>query len=247
VSQRGKESLLAQQPAELEALLSGGAAVCLPDLRGIGETSPDYRRSPSAQEVTLAATELMLGNSLPGARLKDLRTVLAYLAARPDVDPSRIAVWGDSDAHVNPARLMVDETPGWMVGPGIQHQAEPLGGLLALLAGLYEDKVRAVAVRRGLTGYLSLLDDRFAYVPADVVMPDMAGAGDLADVAAALAPRPLLLDGLVDGRNQAPSEPEVRDALAPALAAYGNAGRLTIRAGSKQRAIAPWLLEALRR
>lgn len=46
---------------------------------------------------------------------------------------------------------------------------------------LYGDRVAAVAVRRGLAGYLSMLDDAFVYVPSDAVVPDSAAAGDFAD------------------------------------------------------------------
>ncbi len=45
--------------------------------------------------------------------------------------------------------------------------SEPLGGLLALLGGLYEDDVRAVLIRGGLSDYQSLLDSPFTYVPFD--------------------------------------------------------------------------------
>jgi hypothetical protein len=90
----------------------------------------------------------------------------------------------------------------------VQRQAEPLGGVLALLGALFEDLVAAVAVRRGLIGYLSLLDDPFIYVPSDAIVPDSAACGDLSDIAAALAPRPVLF-GLVDGRNvEAAARPE---------------------------------------
>jgi hypothetical protein len=121
---------------------------------------------------------------------------------------------------VNPRRLLLDEPAGWRLSPQIQQDAEPLGGLLALLAGLYEDGVHAVAVRRGLVAYLALLEDRFLYVPSDVVIPGIAEAGDVAEVAAALAPRALLLEQLVDGGNRAVPEPELRSRLAPVLKAY---------------------------
>ena len=202
VSQGGKVRLLAHRRAEIDRLIAAGIAVCLPDVRGTGETAADPRRGPMSDDISLAATEMMLGNTLLGARLMDLRTVLAYLETRPDIDLRRMAVWGDSNAEVNPKRLLLDETPGWLLSPQIQHQAEPLGGLLALFAGLYEEKLCAVAIHRGLSGYLSILEDRFAYVPSDVIVEDSAGAGDLDDLAAALAPRPVLLESLVDGRNR---------------------------------------------
>ena len=144
----------------------------------------------------------MLGNTMVGARLKDLRTVLAWLRTRPDIDSRRMALWGDSDVPPNPARLLTEEVAGWRIGPQVTREAEPLGGLLALLGGLFEEKVAAVAVHRGLSGFVSVLDDRFLYLPSDVIIPDSAAAGDLADIAGALAPRPLLLDELVDARNQ---------------------------------------------
>ncbi|HEU0140482.1 MAG TPA: acetylxylan esterase [Bryobacteraceae bacterium] len=248
VSQGGKEQVLAHHRAEIDRLLAAGIAVCLPDVRGVGETSPDPRRFTSSQNISLAATELMLGNTLPGARLKDLRTVLKYLQGRQEFDPQRIAVWGGSGAPVNKGRLLLDETPGWLVGPEIQHQAEPLGGLLAILAGLYEDSVKAVAVRRGLAAYLSLLEDRFTYVPSDVVFPGIAEIGDIADLAAVLSPRPLLLDGLVDGRNRAVSEPELRATFSPTLEAYrGQPEHLRLRATTAEPGVAEWLIQVLGR
>ena len=216
VSQGGKERLSADNHADVQELLRRGIAVCMPDVRGVGETSPDTRRGPSSAEITLATTELMMGSSLLGARLKDVRTVLAYLATRPDLDGQRIAMWGDSHAPENPKRLILDETPGWQMGPQIQYQAEPLGGLLALFAALYEERLVAVAVRRGLTHFASILDDRFAYVPGDVILPRTLDAGDLPDVAAAIAPRPILLQAMRDCRNRAIPAHEVRKRYAGA-------------------------------
>jgi hypothetical protein len=167
-----------------------------------GETAPDTRRGPSSAEVSLSATELMLGNTLLGARLKDLRTVLTYLSSRQNVESKRTAIWGDSFAPANPSRLLPDELPAWQIGPETQHQAEPLGGLLAILAGLYENNIQAIAVRGGLASYFSLLDDSFTYVPGDIIVPGILEAGDIGDVVAALAPRSTLFESWVDGRNR---------------------------------------------
>ena len=243
VSQGGKERLLADRGAEIEDLLQRGIAVCLPDVRGVGETAPDTRRGPSSAEVTLAGTELMMGNSLLGSRLKDLRVVLAYLSTRPDIDARRMGVWGDSHAPANPPRLVLDETPGWQMGPQLQYQAEPLGGLLALFAALYEPRVKAVAIRRGVSDFASLLEDRFAYVPADAIVPGMLDAGDLADVTGALTPRRLLLEGLVDCRNRTVPGAELRKRYEGALKTA--AGTLTIRSQTAAAAFAEWIAGAL--
>ncbi len=202
VAEGGKERFIDQRADEISALVNAGIEVCLPDVRGTGETSPDSHRGPSSQEISLAATEEMLDETLLGKRLKDLRTVIAYLQTRPEIDATRLALWGDSFAQVNQSPRMVDETPGWRVGPTIQHQAEPLGGLLAILGALYEDHVRAVYVNGGLVSYASILDDAFSYVPSDVIVPGILELGDLPDVMAAIAPRPLLLRDTIDGKNR---------------------------------------------
>jgi hypothetical protein len=201
VSHGGKEGMWREHHEEIAALLAKGIAVCLPDVRGTGESAPDLRRGPSSTEVTLGATELMLGNSLLAGRLKDLRTVLAYLRARPDVDASRIALWGDSEAPVNAHAPVLDESPGWQIGPDLQHEADPLGGMLVLFGALYEGNVRAVATRKGLASLESILADPFAYVPAHVIVPDMLSAGDLSDIVASLPNVPMRLESPVDGRN----------------------------------------------
>ena len=77
VAQGGKRGFLFYRSAEIAHLLASRTVVCLPDLRGIGETSPDQDATGRAAQL-----EMALGGSLVGARLKDLRTVLAYLRAR---------------------------------------------------------------------------------------------------------------------------------------------------------------------
>jgi len=246
VAEGGKEAFFEYRSGEIESLLKSGIAVCLPDVRGTGETAPDFRRGPSASEISLAATELMLGNTLLGARLKDLRTVVAYLRSRPELEAQRMAIWGDSFAPANPPQGMLDEAPNFRIGPDIQHQAEPLGGTLAILGGLYEDRLRAIVVRGGLTGFLSILDDAFAYVPEDVMVPGILETGDLADLAATLAPRPLLLEGLVDGRNRPATEPGLRSTLALVYESYrGAPNELAVRVEDKAPHAAEWLAEKL--
>ena len=143
--------------------------------------------------------------------------MLGHLRSRGDLDVRRVALWGDSFSPPNPkgrnlaVPLGVDEFPDL---------AEPLGGLLALFGGLFEDGVRAVSVRGGLTGYHSLLQSPFCYVPHDALVPGALTAGDLCDVAAVLAPRPLRLEGLVDGLNREVPADVLAQTQGPVLAAY---------------------------
>jgi cephalosporin-C deacetylase-like acetyl esterase len=199
-AQQGKQAFLKDRSVALAEMLGVGAAVCLPDLRGTGETGPaDSGRGRSSASTALSATEFMLGQTLLGQRLRDLRSVLRYFRGRTEFDPSRVALWGDSFASTNAREgklavpLDADRFPA---------QAEPLGGLLALFGALFEDDIRAVYARGSLVSYQSILESPSCYVPHDCVVPGALAAGDLCDIVAFLTPRPLKLEGLVDGLNR---------------------------------------------
>jgi dienelactone hydrolase len=237
VAEGGKDLFLARRSEQIERLLKGGLAVCLIDVRGTGETGP----------TAAANTALVLGETMLGERLRDLRTVLVYLASRADVDPHRVGLWGDSFTPANPDHPILDETPLWEIGPQIEQEAEPLGGLLALLGALYEINVRAVAVQGGLASFLSLLEDSFAYIPQDVIVPGILDAGDVTDLASGLAPCPLLLQGLVDGRDRTVRAEDLESELAPVYEAYRSpsAKALSIRGGENASHFADWFLARL--
>jgi hypothetical protein len=144
-----------------------------------------------------------------------------------------------NEAHV------LDELPLWQVGPQIQNQGEPLGGLLAILGALFDPNVRAIAVRNGLASFNSILSDAFLYVPADIVVPGFLEAGDIADVAATLAPTPILLEDLIDGKNRLVSANDLRPQLDPLFRAYRETpANLTVLSGEPS-PVAAWLLAHL--
>lgn len=242
-AQGGKQEFLKQRAGAIAELLQNGVAVCLVDLRGTGETRPGDGRSRTSAATSISATELMAGRTLLGLRLRDLRTVLVHLRSRADVDAGRIALWGDSFAPPNADGVRLDVP--WDADK-LPAQAEPLGGLLALLAGLYEPDVRAIYGNGGLAGYQSVLQSYFCYVPHDAIVPGALTVGDLGDVAAALAPRPVCLDGLVDGVNCRVSGAALAKAFDVTQTAYQDAkakDRLTIGGDVKP---AAWLAAQLR-
>lgn len=204
VAQEGKKEFLRRRHDMIVDLLKKEVAVCLVDVRGTGETSPGSGRSRTSGATSLSASEQMLGQTLLGARLRDLRTTLRYLRRRPEIEGTRMVVWGDSFAQANAADdqlavpLDVEKQP---------HLAEPLGGLLALFACLYEENLRGALGRGGLINYQSVLENPFFYVPHDALVPGATTAGDL-DLARELVGERLLETGRVDGRNRA-----VRDAV----------------------------------
>jgi hypothetical protein len=235
-AQEGKSGFLANRAPEIVKLLENGVAICLPDVRGTGETTTRQGRNPGG--MSASANELMLANTLLGSRLKDARTIFSYLAHRADIDSRKIALWGDSFSPVNPRDMLFDKSPNQPAGPEIS-QAEPLGPLLALMTALYEPEVPAVATRRGIASYLSVLEDRFTYVPLDIVVPGILEAADIADIASAIAPRPVLIQAPVDGRNRPLTLSELKVKAAP------RSTNATLREDPTPAIIADWMLARL--
>jgi dienelactone hydrolase len=248
VAQEGKQAFLEHRSEAISDLLGGGLAICLVDVRGTGETKPPGgSRRHNGVATELSAAEWLLGETLVCSRLRDLGSVLVYLRGRSDIDAGRIAVWGDSFAAPNPPgrdlAVPMDAEPY----PGL---AEPLGGLLALFGALFDDGIRAVVVRGGLIGYHSVLDGPFFHVPHDAFIPGALTMGELADVAASLAPVSIRLEGLVDGLNRPAPADVIRREFEPARAAYRSAGaepHFEVGAGEVSgRETARWLLHELR-
>ncbi len=236
LAQGGTEAFLSSRRAELSELLRRNVAVCLADVRGTGEIGRERATSD-------AATELMLGNTAMGARLKDACTVLRYLSTRTDVDAKRVGLWGDSFTETNPRNLVLDQSLMQKPGPQAIQQADPLGSLLALFVALYENDVRAVAARGGLVSYSSMLQDRFCYVPQDVVVPGILETADVGDLVSALAPRAVLLEGLVDGRNRRLTAAEA----SAQLQATPSGTRVLLRAEPAEPPLAAWMAAQLSR
>ncbi|MBM4041348.1 MAG: hypothetical protein FJ290_22835, partial [Planctomycetes bacterium] len=160
VAKQGKAGFLKHRAEELAALLGRGIAVCLPDVRSTGETDANGEPGRHRKTVGPSSTYMMLGETLTGLRLRDLRAVLSYLRMRPEFDAKRLALWGDSFAPVNVPPFA--DKP--LESNDCPRECEPLGGLLALFAALFEENVKAVLVRRGLASFESLLCSPFVYV-----------------------------------------------------------------------------------
>lgn len=243
-AQEGNRRLKQERWGLITRLRHGGAAVCLVELRGVGDGRHGAlyrgRRSPSAG---VTAASLMLGESLVGLRTRDLRSAIAYLGKREDVDKERMALWGDSLARTNNASVELavpfDSDPYPELG-------EPLGGVAALLGALFEPHIQAVYIHGGLTGYASLLHNPFFYHPTDSIIPGVLLVTDLCDLVAALAPRPLFMEALVDGCNRRSSRDQIEEIFRVARAAYKTAGqsarlRLDVEPGAVD-STAAWLL-----
>jgi len=241
----GKRRMLEARSEEFAALLAGGAVICLPDLRGTGETSAGSSLSRRSNNTTLSCRDQVLGQTLLGSRLRDLRSVLRYLRERQDMRGSFV-LWGDFLAAVNP-KERGEAVPLDVENPNVY--AEPTGGLLALLGALFENDVKAVYASGGVASFGSLLSSQFLYVPHDSVVAGAATVGDVADIAAAIAPCPLKIDNLVDGRNRQVLASAAAEAFVNARQAYqrhGFSGQLSVSA-ARDREAAVWLLAQIKK
>lgn len=146
---------------------------------------------------------------------------MKYLRTR-DEYKGEFALWGDSFASPNPADAellaprRVNNRPDF---------SEPLGGLLAMLGGLFEKDVAAIYVRGGLSSFESVLTAPYVLVPHDVIVPDLLETTDIPDLAAALTPTNLRLEALVDNGNQRLSQREIESDYAIALATFQRDGK----------------------
>jgi hypothetical protein len=200
VCQEGKERFLRERHAAVAELLSSGIAVCLADLRGTGETAPaGAARDRTSAATSLSASEWMLGGTLLAARLRDLRTVIGHLRTHDRIAPQRLAIWVDSFAPVNPPDQPIVAPHGISKRPAV---AEPAGGVLAVLAALFEDDVQAVYARRTLISYRTALNSPAIHLPHDAIIPGVTAAGDLPAVLAAIPQVAVRFDEPIDGANR---------------------------------------------
>ncbi len=242
VSQAGKEGFLSQRSADISRLLAAGYAVALPDVRGTGEGQASTSRGATSGATNLSVNVQLFGETLVGQRLRDLRAVMQYLRTRDDLNSQRLALWGDSFAQPNPADTNFKLPRGI---DGWPREPEPLGGLLAMLGGLFEDNVQAVYVGGGLNHYRGVLEHFAVLVPHDACVPGQLTAGDLADLAGGLAPRPMRLAGLVDHLNRPVPLALVQQEYATTQKAYGERSA-AVSFGEARDSAAQWLAGQLK-
>jgi cephalosporin-C deacetylase-like acetyl esterase len=242
LAQAGKAGFLKERASELKKLVAAGVVVVLPDLRGTGETGAGGSRGANGTDTDLSVHVQLFGETLLGQRLRDLRSLFVYLRGRKDLDGAGVALWGDSFARPNGPETNFRWPHQVEGGP---RQPEPLGGLLALLGALFEEDVRAVTVAGGLSAYHPVLSHFAVLVPHDACVPGALTTGDLCDLAASLAPRPLRLAGLVDHLNRPVPAAGVRKEYASAVATYASTPK-ALSFDNDHSSPASWLLECLR-
>jgi dienelactone hydrolase len=145
------------------------------------------RREPLSGDTMLANVGLMLGRWPVTQRVQDVLGVLSYLRARPGVDPRRIVL------------------VGWGGG-----------AVVALHAAAIDGTVAGVVAYEGLASYRAVVEaPRHVHSVADF-LPGVLLRYDLPDLAAALAPMPVLIAGAEDATGAALPASEAQAAHARA-------------------------------
>ena len=169
VAQGGKAGFLSERADVIAAFLKAGVAVCLADVRGTGETRAGDSGGRGSTRTSISQTNLILGQTVIGSQLRDLRTVIRWLHARDGIDGTRLAVWGDSFAKRN------DEDANLKVpldAPDFPLIAEPGGEHLALFSALFEDAVKVIFTHGGMGS--PLWPQPYLYVPHEAAIPGAA-------------------------------------------------------------------------
>jgi cephalosporin-C deacetylase-like acetyl esterase len=194
VAQGGKAGFLKERGEVIAAFLKAGVVVCLPDVRGTGETAAGASAERGSSRTSVSQTNLILGETVMGSQLRDLRTVIRWLHSREGIDGKKVAVWGDSFAKPNPADAKFALPLDAANMPAI---SEPGAGELASLAGMYEGL--AVFGRGGLN--VALFESPYIYCPHDAIVPGVFVAGGRY-----VNPKPQRRVGWVDGHNRTGGE-----------------------------------------
>ncbi|MSR30362.1 MAG: hypothetical protein EXR99_02540 [Gemmataceae bacterium] len=200
VSQDGKKGLLQRRSEEIESLLSAGFSVCLPDLRGTGETALGNSRGRNSTATAYSSSLLMEGLPLVGGQTRDLLAILGWLRKTHGPGNRPIYLVSDSPAQINsyslPQILPRDDDSA------LPALAEPGTQLAVLAAALFDGKVAGVQVRKGVAGFRPVLDHFLVAIPHASVVPGILPAGDIDLLALALFPMPVQFTQPVNGGNR---------------------------------------------
>jgi cephalosporin-C deacetylase-like acetyl esterase len=238
LAQEGGDRFIRERANAIANLIDAGVAVVITEWSGSGISRPDNGRSRTSYSSALMASSLMTDDVLPGLRL-EFASYVMYQRLDP-FDLNRAVLWGESFAK--PLKDDQVSVPYDLSQPS---NCEPFAA--ASVSILAVPKIKAILARGGLVSYRSVLDSPFIHVPHDALPINVFRAGDLPDVWAALAPKPLRLEGLVDGTNRRVTGEKLEKALKPVSEAYKKGGLVVKEDYSSDEEIAKWIIEQLKK
>lgn len=201
ICSQGKERLLKERSQVFAEMLERGAAICLVDPRGIGESKLGDSHGRRSSATSISSTALMLGTPLLGQQLRDVRLTLAWLREQPELKGRQFAVWGESLTPPNPDTALFRQPRD--DDQALPMPSEPQAPLLASLTGLFEDDVSAIHTAGGLANWRACLANYLVLTAHDSLVPGALTAGDVSDL---ITPhginRRVHIEASVDGWNR---------------------------------------------
>ena len=173
----------AAREKEIQNLIDKGVTVMLPDLIGTGElANKSYKGDAFIENVSynIYFTAMLTGKSIVGVRASDVVKLSHLLAARDGIEQ----VTGISWQSMSPVLLH---------------------------AAAFDNVISSVVLINPYTSYRSFVENHF-YEPGFVysLVPGALTSYDLADLAASLAPRRLVIAGVTDARGESITVPDQR-------------------------------------
>jgi cephalosporin-C deacetylase-like acetyl esterase len=147
---------------DLEALVRAGRIVLAVDVRGWGESGVESGPRGYTPLYRTVMRALLVGETLIGAQVADALAAFEYLAARPEVDRTRVDVLGKAN-----------------------------GGTVALLAAALEPRLGRVATEGAVVSYLDVVRAPVHQGILDLVASGILMDFDLPDAARAAAVHPV--------------------------------------------------------
>ena len=165
-------------------IAADGCVVCTPDLRGIGDMTPEFSRGaarharPHNSEEDYAWSSLIFGRPMSGQRVTDILSIVKGLRSRPEFARRRVVV----------------AARGVLTVP-------------ALFAAALEPAIDGLYLAGGLISFRSIVETEVYKYPFGNFVPKLLAHTDLPELTRALAPRRVTLAGMVDAAgNRLPVE-----------------------------------------
>ncbi|MGH9325607.1 MAG: alpha/beta hydrolase [Terriglobia bacterium] len=195
----GKDQVV-DETNELRSIVRTGFALFAVSLRGLHDTSPRFPIAaprnfprPAWMIRNYSYAGLAITKPVLGQRVWDFLRCLDYLAARPDVDASRIYVYGERG-----------------------------GGVVALLGAALDPRPRSLFSEGSLADFRSVVEGGKYSWGLEWFVPGFLRHLDLPDAMAAIAPRPLWLFNVVGPQDEVLSESILKARLRPAVNSYSS-------------------------
>ena len=178
-----------------------GYTACCIELRATGKRKPKTAAVHGVAGHDEAEWGVWLGRPLLGQWVCDVLQWIEALSALVQAPPRSLG------PTVPDAPFVLDAT-----GPV---------GLVAVLAGGFDNRVQTVCVERGLVGFVPPDDSAWRGLPMGLLAPKLLRYGDIGHLGALLAPRRLVVIGGVETTGETASEVRVKDAFKYTRTIYG--------------------------